>query len=95
MPLQNPRLPNARPPSREAQVFGYDTSLQNSETLNLRRTPHPVIVTIRNSKDYIRVRIPIIPLLQGGGGPPNLNPTTLEESVSWDLPLLQVPAGSL
>ena len=35
----------------------------------LRRNPHPVIVTIRGTKDYIRVLfyIPIIPLLQGGG----------------------------
>ena len=30
--------------------------------------PHPVIVTIRDNKNYIRVRyIPTIRLLQGGG----------------------------
>ena len=34
----------------------------------LRWTPHPVIATIRDNRDYIRVAyILIIPLLQGGG----------------------------
>ena len=39
----------------------------------LRWTPHPVIVTMRDNEDYIRVllhsyyTILIIPLLQGGG----------------------------
>ena len=34
----------------------------------VRRTPHPVIVAIRDNKDYIRSsHIPIIPLLRGGG----------------------------
>ena len=33
----------------------------------LRRTPHPVIVTIRDNKDILGYySIPIIPLLQGG-----------------------------
>ena len=49
--------------------------------VDLRWTPHPVIVAIRNSKDCIRILlysyyttiilgssyIPTIPLLQGGG----------------------------
>ena len=34
----------------------------------LRWTPHPVIVIIRDNRDYIRVLLyPTIPLLQGGG----------------------------
>ena len=37
--------------------------------LSFRWTPHPVIVTIRDNRDYIRVLlyILIIPLLQGWG----------------------------
>ena len=34
--------------------------------LKFRWTPHPVIVTITENGDYIRI-IPTIPLLQGGG----------------------------
>ena len=36
--------------------------------VSTRWTPHPVIVAIRDNKDYIRSSyIPTIPLLQGGG----------------------------
>ena len=45
------------------------------EALNLRWTPHPVIVTIRGSGIfYLGPYIPIIPNLQGGAGSPYLNP---------------------
>ena len=35
--------------------------------------PHPVLVTIRENRDSIGFSyIPMIPLLQGGGGPPKI-----------------------
>ena len=40
----------------------------SSKGIYFRWTPHPVIVTIGDNGDYIRVLyIPIVPLLQGGG----------------------------
>ena len=36
--------------------------------ISFRRTPHPVIVTIKDNRDYIGSSyIPVIPLLQGWG----------------------------
>ena len=40
--------------------------------LLLRRTPHPVIVTIRDKKDYIRVLLYSIIHYYRVGGPPKL-----------------------
>ena len=41
--------------------------------LCLRWTPHPVIVTIRDNRDYIKVLLySYYTTIAGGGGPPSL-----------------------
>ena len=53
------------PPNKYWDLFGWQTK---PSTLYFRWTPHPVIVTIRDVRDYIRVLLYlIIPLLQVGG----------------------------
>ena len=44
----------------------------NPKTLNLRWTPHPVMVTITDNKDFMRV---LLYHYYRMGGPPNLNPS--------------------
>ena len=53
--------------------------------LDLRRTPHPVIVTSRNDRDYIRVLLYNIPLLQAGGIPP----TEICYDSKWGFPRIR------
>ena len=54
----------------------------------LRRTPHPVIVTIRNSKDHIRVLLySYYTTITGWGSPPKIYPS------NWDMPRMAGPPG--
>ena len=53
------------------------------QTLNLRWTPHPVIVTIRDNRDYIRVLLYSYYATLQGRGPPNLNPLRFRAPASF------------
>ena len=56
-------------------LFFRIASFNNDARIYFRWTPHPVIVIIRDNKDYIRVSdIPSIPLSQGLGVLLNLKP---------------------
>ena len=48
-------------------------TFESHRLLDLRRTPHPVIVTIRDNKDYIGVLLySSSTTITGWGGPPKL-----------------------
>ena len=57
----------------QPMLFLRIASFNDDARIYFRWTPHPVIVTIRDNKDYIRVsHLPSIPLSQGLGVPLNL-----------------------